>query len=171
MKRHANVVNVEEVAAREEAHGGFGYRTRRLGADAGGKGLGCSWYELPPGKSSFPHHWHSAIEEAVYILDGTGTLRVGADTVEVRAGDYAAFPAGPDCAHQLANTGDGPLRYLCISGPAQPTNLDICVYPDSKKVAFVAGFDPVKRTGWIRQLIKQEAPAAGYYDDEPLAKE
>jgi uncharacterized cupin superfamily protein len=172
-RRHPHIVNVEDVAAREETRGDFAYRSRRLGTEAGGKALGCSWYELAPGKTSFPFHWHSAFEEGLYVLEGTGTLRIGKDTAEVRAGDYVAFPAGPDAAHQLANTGAAPLRYLVFSAPGTPTNMDICVYPDSNKVAFASGVDPVKgfRGGaWIMQLIKQEQPKIDYYDDEPLAK-
>ena len=50
--------------------------------------------------------------------------------------------------------------------------MDIVVYPDSKKVAFASGVDPVKgfRGGvWVMNLIKEEQPKLDYYDDEPLA--
>jgi uncharacterized cupin superfamily protein len=170
-RRHPNVVNIEEVAAREEARGGFGYSTRRLGTEAAGKALGCGWYELPPGKTTFPFHYHSNLEEALYILEGAGALRIGDATVEVRAGDYAAFPVGPEHSHQLTNTGTTPLRYLCFSGIAIAPTLDVVGYPDSNKVAFVAGLDPANRTRppTLRKLIKQDAPMSNYYDDEPLA--
>ena len=118
-------------------------------------------------------HFHSAFEEAIYVLQGTGALRVGKDRVDIRAGDYVALPAGPDTAHALTNTGTESLRYLCMSGPATPSTLDIVGYPDSKKYAFASGVDPVKgfRGGtWVMKLIKEEQPSVGYYDDEPLAK-
>ena len=86
-RRHKQVVSVQEVDAREQKQGGFAQSSRRLGAAAGGNALGCSHYELPPGKTSFPYHFHSAIEEALYILEGHGTLRIGPDRVDVRAGD------------------------------------------------------------------------------------
>ena len=76
--------------------------------------------EVEPGKTAFPFHFHSAIEEALYILEGKGTLRVGADKVEVRAGDYVGLPPGPEYTHALTNTGTGALRYLTMSGPATP---------------------------------------------------
>jgi uncharacterized cupin superfamily protein len=172
-RRHPQVVNIDEVEAREEARGDFGYRTRRLGGSAGNRALGCSHFELPPGKTSFPFHFHSAIEESIYILDGTGAVRLGAQTIDVRAGDYVGFPPGPDAAHTLTNTGTTPLRYLAMSAPATPTTMDVCVYPDSNKTAFFAGVDPAKgwRGGaWAMKIVKTDAPPLDYYDGEPLAK-
>jgi uncharacterized cupin superfamily protein len=175
-RRHPNVVNIDDVAPREENRGGFGFRGRRLGPEAGGRALGCGHFELAPGKTAFPCHFHSAIEEGLYILEGTGTLRIGKEgkeTVALRAGDYVAMPPGPDFAHALTNTGAAPLRYLCLSAPASATTLDVVLYPDSKKVAFASGVDPVKgfRGGtWVMKIIKQETPSVDYFEDEPLAK-
>src|SRR5690349_6123539 len=151
-RRHKQVVNIDEVTVREDGKGGFGFRARRLGPEASGRALGCSHLELAPGKTAFPFHFHSAIEEGIYVLEGTGTMRIGGDRVEVRAGDYIAFPAGPETSHQLTNTGETPLRYLALSAPATPVTMDIVIYPDSKKVAYASGVDPVKGPragGWI----------------------
>jgi uncharacterized cupin superfamily protein len=172
-RRHPHVVNIEEITPDEQTQGGFGFRRRRLGPDAGARALGCSHMEVAPGKTAFPFHFHSAFEEAIYVLEGSGTLRMGKDQVEVRAGDYVAIPPGPDAAHALTNSGSTPLRYLCMSGSGTPMTLDVVGYPDSKKLAFASGVDPVKgfRGGaWVMKLIKEEQPAVGYYDDEPLAK-
>jgi uncharacterized cupin superfamily protein len=172
-RRHANVVNLEDMQQEETGQGGFGFRRRRLGAEAGTRALGCSHLELSPGKTAFPFHFHSAHEEAIYVLEGTGLLRIGQDRVEVRAGDYVGFPAGPQSAHALTNTGTTPLRYLALSAPATPATMDIVGYPDSRKIAFASGVDPVKgfRGGtWVMKLIKEDQPGIGYYDDEPLAK-
>ena len=134
-RRHPQVVNVEEVAPRDVSKGGFGHRSRRLGPEAGGRALGCSHFEVAPGKTAFPFHFHSAIEEALYILEGEATLRIGKDEVKVGPGDYIGLPAGPDHVHALCNDGNRPLRYLALSSPTAPTTLDIVAYPDSKKVA------------------------------------
>lgn len=173
-RRHPHVVNVDEVAPQTERRGRFGWSKRRLGAEAGGTALGCTYLELAARDTAYPFHFHSAFEEAIYVLEGTGTLRIGEDTVDVRPGDYVAFPAGPACAHALTNTGDEPLRYLCMSSPATPATMDIVAYPDSHKVAFASGVDPVKgfRAGvWMMKLIKEDQPPVDYYDDEPLAGE
>jgi uncharacterized cupin superfamily protein len=171
-RRHPHVVNVDEISPEEQGQGSFGFRRRRFTPEAGARAIGCSHLELAPGKTAFPLHFHSSQEEALFILEGTGTVRIGKDRVQVRAGDYVAFPAGPDTAHALTNTGDIPMRYLAMSGSATAVTLDVVGYPDSKKVAFASGVDPVKgfrAGGWVFKLIKEDQPNVGYYDDEPLA--
>ena len=171
-RRHPHVVNIDEVSPDEQAQGHFGFRRRRLGAMAGCKAVGCSHFEVAPGKTAFPFHFHSAVEEALFVLEGTGALRVGKETVALRAGDYVGLPAGPDAAHALTNTGAGALRYLAFSGLATPIAVEVVGYPDSKKVAFAAGFEPAKglRSGWVMKIVKEGQGEAGYYDDEPLAQ-
>ncbi len=172
-RRHPQVVNVEEVAPRVEKTGDFAFRVRRLGTQAGGRSLGCSLYELEPGKTSFPFHFHSALEEGIYILEGTGTLRIGKETVDLGPGDYVAFPPGPDHAHALTSGTAGPLRYLCMSAPATPITMEVCGYPDSKKFAFFSGVDPAKGTAggsWVMKIVSEDQPSLGYYEGEPLAK-
>ena len=173
-RRHPHVVCVDEIDPQEMTQGDFSQRQRRLGTAAGGRALGCTWYELPAGKTAFPFHFHSAIEEAIYVIEGEGTLRIGKEQVAIGQGDYVAMPPGPDNAHALTNRGQGPLRYLCVSGPAIPMTLDIIAYPDSKKIALAAGVEPGKvawRDGaWIVKLIKEDQPEVGYFDDEPLAR-
>ncbi|CAA9454663.1 MAG: hypothetical protein AVDCRST_MAG37-2795 [uncultured Rubrobacteraceae bacterium] len=47
-------------------------------------------------------------------------LRVNGEEVSISEGDYAAFPVSVEGAHQLVNTSDKTLRYLCLSSMAQP---------------------------------------------------
>jgi uncharacterized cupin superfamily protein len=172
-RRHPQIVNVEDVAPFEQDRGGFGSRRRRLGTEAGNRALGCTHLEVAPGKTAFPFHFHSAFEEAIYILEGTGSLRLGGATIDVRAGDYVGLPPGPDSAHALTNTGATPLRYLALSSPAAPSTLDVVAYPDSKKVAYASGVDPVKgfRGGtWLLGIVRSDAPPLDYFDGEPLAE-
>lgn len=105
-------------------------------------------------------------------MEGTGKLRLPGGDIDLRPGDYVGLPAGPDSAHTLTNTGASPLHYLCMSSPATPTTLDIVAYPDSRKIAFASGVDPVKgfRGGaWLFKIIKEDQPPVDYYDDEPKA--
>jgi len=172
-RRHPNVVNLEELPAQEQGKGKLGHRSRRLGTATGGKSLGCSHYEVAPGMTAFPRHFHSLLEEGLYVLAGTGTLRIGEAEIPLRAGDYVSFPAGPEAVHALTNSGSEPLRYLALSAPATHIGADIVAYPDSKKIGFVSGVDPVKgwRGGaWLMKIVSAEAPNLDYYLDEPLAK-
>jgi uncharacterized cupin superfamily protein len=114
----------------------FGARMVPVGAKLGLSGLGISMIEVPPGKRAFPFHNHLGNDELFVILEGEGSYRYGAEEHPVRAGDVCAAPrGGPDTAHQLVNTGAGPLRYYAISTRNDP---EIVEYPDSGKFACVA---------------------------------
>ena len=172
-RRHPQVVNIDEAPAHEQSRGRFGFRARRLGAAVGSFALGCSQVELAPGKTAFPFHFHSSVDEALFVLEGSGTARIGGDEVALRAGDFVAFPAGPATAHALTNTGQFPLRYLALSAPATPVTLDVVGYPDSRKVAYRSGIDPARGSAsaaWVKALHKEQ-PSVDYYLDEPLAKD
>ena len=138
--RHKNIVNLNDLTATTQAHGeDYLLQRKQLGAAAKGKKLGCSWVELPPGKKAWPMHAHLINEEAIFILEGEGTLRLGAEQHAVKPGDYIALRSEPEGAHQLINTSSAPLRYLCIS-TMEPN--EIVLYSDSKKVFICAGSAP-----------------------------
>jgi uncharacterized cupin superfamily protein len=63
---------------------------------------------------SSPAHSHMREEEQVLILEGRLTLRLGAETHEMKAGDYVCFPAGQAAGHCLANDSDTVCRFLVI---------------------------------------------------------
>jgi len=163
-RRHVRVVNVDEVEGFSRPKGRFGVTMKRLGAPARARAIGFNWMELQPGKTSYPYHYHTGIEEGLYILSGDGLLRIGKEQVAVRAGDYAAFPPGPDYANTLTNTGTEPLRYLSFSNQ---NTTDVCAYPDSKKIAFVGLPDPSAwpHGAWVFKLIKDQ-PSVDYYEGE-----
>jgi uncharacterized cupin superfamily protein len=166
--RHPQVTHVEDAEARTMSQGSrFGATIRPLGRATGATWLGCNHFEVEPGRTAFPHHYHCAIEEAVFILEGEGTLRLGDETMRVRAGDYVSFPAGPDHAHQITNSGPTPLKYLCVSTRSRT---DVVGYPDSKKVAAMAGpsFDFLDPP-WLRAIYKQ-GTEVGYYDGEDVGE-
>lgn len=140
MDRPVNVVHEDKIEWVEQSHDkSYGLRRKQLGAAAGGSKLGCSLYEVFPGRRSWPYHYHCANEEAIYVLEGTGLLRMGGKEVSISKGDYIALPASLEGAHQVINTSDKPLRYLCFSTMIEP---DVIVYPDSDKVGIMAGAAP-----------------------------
>ncbi len=69
---------------------------------------------LPPGASTTGHH-HPVTEEIYYILDGAGRMRIGSEQQDVGLGDAIAIPPGE--VHQITNTGEGTLRFLCCCAP------------------------------------------------------
>ena len=163
MTDHPNVVNARELPWESESGGeGFGHRRKRLGAAAGREKLGCSLYEVPPGRRAFPYHL--ANEEAIYVLSGKGTLRIGDEEVALSPDDYVARHGREERAHQVINDSDGPLRYLCFSTMIEP---DVAVYPDSGKVGVFAGSAPggPKEERTLKKFLRADAEA-GYYEGE-----
>jgi mannose-6-phosphate isomerase-like protein (cupin superfamily) len=69
---------------------------------------------LAAGLSTTPHH-HVRTEEIYFILEGCGLMRVGQETAAVGPGDAIAIP--PGASHQIANTGNALLRFLCCCAP------------------------------------------------------
>ncbi|UOF00661.1 cupin domain-containing protein [Bdellovibrio reynosensis] len=164
-KRHKNVASLSEMKPFESTNGRFSVTAKNLSIPAGAKELGCNWFELPVGKTSFPYHFHTGIEEAIYILKGQGTARIGKDQVEVKEGDFLSFPAGPENAHTLINSGTEPMQYLCFSNHS---HVDIMGYPDSKKIGFYATPDPAEwpqKSAWVRMMIKDQ-PNIDYFEGE-----
>lgn len=114
----------------EYDHGEQFFRRKQLSAAVDADDVGCSLYELPPGKQSWPYHYHTANEEAVYVLAGSGQLRGEEGPIRLAAGDYVALPADASGGHQLVNDRDAPLRYLMVSTMNEP---DVTIYPEMEK--------------------------------------
>ena len=89
------VINENEIEWEDDSHGGrFTYHRKALASAANAERLGCSLYVVPPGKRPFPYHYHTANEEAIFVLSGNGALRTRDETLEITAGDYGTLPVG-----------------------------------------------------------------------------
>jgi uncharacterized cupin superfamily protein len=163
-RRHANIVRRDEVEPYEIHKGKHHYRGHSLGAAADNRQLGGTLFELPPGAVSCPFHYHSANEEAVFVISGRGTVRLVDARIPVRAGDWIAHPTGAAHAHQMINDSDEPLVYLCIS---TKHTVEVCGYPDSNKVAMLVR-DPGKDAPTVRQIVRGDS--LDYWDGEPQAQ-
>lgn len=98
-------------------------------------------YELPPGKSAYPYHYHLKNEETFFVLKGEGLLRTPEGERAVKAGDLLFFPAGENGAHKLTNTSETEmLVYLDFD---IVHDLDVTMYPDSGKIG-IWGMDTNK---------------------------
>jgi len=100
----------------------------------GGK-LEVYFYTIPPGKSNYPYHYHTANEEIFYITSGYGTLRTPEGEKNVSQGDVIIMPANENGAHKLINTSNVPLVYLEVKTATTP---EICIQPDSEKTVVIA---------------------------------
>ncbi|MCC6137950.1 MAG: cupin domain-containing protein [Bdellovibrionaceae bacterium] len=168
--KHPNITNISAIEPRVENRGkNFGFRGRRLGAQVGAKAIGSSYIEVDPGKQAFPNHFHTSNEEAVFVIEGKGHVRIGKEEIEITTGDYIAFPVVPDHAHSIRNTSQLVLKLLCIS---TLHNVEVVGYPDSKKMGIFAMPDASKglvggSSPWVRMMITDQ-PSVDYYEGEQV---
>ena len=67
-------------------------------------------FEIEPGGyTPLHHHGH---EHEVFVLEGRGTVREGEMEHAFQAGDV--IYVAPDEVHQFRNTGEEPVRFLCM---------------------------------------------------------
>lgn len=147
-------------------HGGTWFRRRHLSAAASADGdpdLGCSLYELPHDASSWPYHYHEGNAEALYVLEGGGSIRLDGEMYSLEVGDYVALPTGEAGAHRVINDSDGVLRYLAVSTMREP---DVTVYPDSDKVGVFAGAAPGGREERTEHGYYRRGDAVDYWEGE-----
>jgi uncharacterized cupin superfamily protein len=143
----------------------FDAKTGQVGTRIGAQKLGYNITAVPPGKAAFPFHCHRINEEMFFVLQGTGDVRIGAETHPIRQGDIIACPpGGPEAAHQIRNSGNEELRYLAVSSKQSP---EICEYPDSGKFGLLAEYPPWPdgKPQVFRHIGKSEL-AVGYWEGE-----
>ena len=165
------IVNLAEAAFDPEddldrtAPEGYAARFAAIGERLGARMLGCSLVETASGCRASPLHNHRCNEEMFLILEGEGTIRIGAERHPVRAGDIIACPpGGPESAHQIENTSNRPLRYLAVSTMVEP---DVIDYPDSGKF-LVKGWLPAGDDGRSERFrfIGRKEANLHYWDGE-----
>jgi uncharacterized cupin superfamily protein len=116
-------------------HAGFGgVRGKRLRRQLGAT-LSAAVWELDPGRTQAPYHFHHGGEELLIVLNGTPTLRSPEGERELKEGEVVHFPRGPEGAHQLSNRSGEVARYVIAAALPTP---EIIEYPDSGKIASMA---------------------------------
>jgi len=113
-------------------HDGYEYFRRKFIPYGGAEHTLVSIYEIPPGKSAYPYHYHHKNEETFYILSGEGILRTPEGERKVTAGEFLFFPTGPEGAHKITNTSESELLVYLDFDVVH--DIDIAVYPDSDKI-------------------------------------
>lgn len=80
------------------------------------EGRYSQWEAIMPPGGGPPVHVHSREEEAIYVLSGEVTARIGAETVTLRSGMSARLPIGT--AHGFRNDSASEARILFTAAPA-----------------------------------------------------
>lgn len=76
--------------------------------------LGARLWRLPP-RSANTLHRHIVAEEFYFVLEGTGRIRVGGDTLTVPR--YGGVWVGPAELRQIFNDSDHETLWLIVSAP------------------------------------------------------
>ena len=105
---------------------------------------------IPPGRTPYPYHSHSAQWEFYHVIAGRGAVRDQVGTTAIEPGDAFLFKPGE--AHQLMNDNAEDLIILVVAD--NPLG-ESCHYPDSNKWAVES---PEKR------VLRSDA--LKYYDGE-----
>src|SRR5262245_1330698 len=106
---------------------------------------------VPPGKTNFPYHSHSAQWEYYHVLSGKATVRHQNGLSVAQAGD--AFIFEPGQPHQIINDGTEELvMFVIADNPLGET----CHYPDTQK--WMVRFPPE----W--KMLR--GPSSDYYEGE-----
>ena len=150
-----------ESAPQEGWPPGYAGSFARVGREAGAQRLGATVYEVPPGNSVCPYHWHAANEEMLIVLSGRPTLRTPDGERELAPGEVVAFPVGEQGAHKVANRSEEPVRVLIVSEMRAP---EVAGYPDSGKVMVRAQPPGTPATG-LRAIFRQ-ADGVDYWEGE-----
>jgi uncharacterized cupin superfamily protein len=102
-----------------------------LGRAAGSVKAGLNHVRLEPGATGPPSHCHALEEELFYVLEGSGTVTLGADDEHrLGPGDVVARPPATGVAHRI-RAGEHGMTYLAY-GTRAPG--DSVYYPETGKV-------------------------------------
>jgi hypothetical protein len=82
----------------------------------GSENMGARLWRLPPWSANTLHQ-HIRAEEFYFLLEGTGRLRVGSETLTVPK--YGGVMVGPDQLRQVFNDSDEEVLWLIIGAPEE----------------------------------------------------
>lgn len=86
-------------------------------AAANETGGAIAFWEFTTRKGDEPNdHTHDDVDEIFYVLEGSLTVRCGADSFEVGANGFVFLPRNVQHGYTIHN--DGPVRFLGLSAPS-----------------------------------------------------
>lgn len=122
----------EEIAAQPvEMEGASGCQVRWLVSEKdGAPTFAMRQFEVSPGGHT-PRH-HHPYEHELFVLEGNGVVCEGDHEHKLKQGDVVFVK--PDEVHQFRNTGDAPMKLLCLI-PNSAAGKQVTVVPE-------CGIDP-----------------------------
>lgn len=104
---HYTKIEKEEV----KSEGAMGIHVRWLISDKdGAPNFAMRLFEINP-KGNSPKHQH-AYEHEIFILEGNGKVVINEKEYEISQGYVVFIP--PNAKHTIINTGDKPLKFICL---------------------------------------------------------
>jgi uncharacterized cupin superfamily protein len=122
----------------ERSRGSASVRMMHVGRRLGSELLGATVFEIEPGVPGVSH-FHHGNEEWVLVLAGAVTLRTPDGERELKPGDVAVFPRGPEGTHALTNSSASVCRVAVFSSMVHP---DVVEYPEAGVIGAIAGDAP-----------------------------
>src|SRR5437764_5115567 len=116
----------------------------------GSENLGARLWRLPP-KSANTLHKHIRAEEFYFVLEGTGRMRVGEETLTVPK--YGGVLVGPEQLRQVFNDTDTEVLWLIVGAPEE-----LEVLPGSKTKPDMSLIYPVDPKQSPKELVGVEWP-------------
>lgn len=164
--KHPGVINIDQLEFESRSNGEhFQSDNAPVANRIGAEQLGYRITRVPAGKRAWPLHAHYANEEMFFVLEGSGIVRFGEQSVPIRQHDFIAAPANPETPHQIVNTSAVDLVYLCVSTMLQP---DVTLYPESDKIGVIAGAAPGRTVAGqgITKFFKANTHVNYWQDEE-----
>ena len=121
------VQNYQDIDLKEvEMEGATGCGVRQLvGQMDQAPNFAMRQFEVAPGGHT-PKHFHD-YEHEVFVLEGEGVVMDGDQEQPLSSGDV--IYVAPNDVHQFRNTGDRPMRFLCLI-PNSATGKQVPVAPE-----------------------------------------
>lgn len=66
-------------------------------------------------KDNVKAHKHEHHTESLYVIEGTGVMVLGSDTINIKSGDFITIPQ--NTVHQVKVTSSVPLKVISVQAP------------------------------------------------------
>jgi mannose-6-phosphate isomerase-like protein (cupin superfamily) len=110
----------------------------------GSENIGARLWRLPP-RSANTLHKHIRSEEFYFVVEGTGRIRVGEETLTVPR--YGGVLVGPDQVRQVFNDTDADVLWLIVGAPEETE-----FFPDAKTTPDMSLIYPTDPTQLPKEL-------------------